>query len=139
MALSVVTTPGQSKAGSDGNKGVLRIPQSFCITRTSLSGCLVSYPGLSLGGGSRPFAEMQSVYSTAPADSARESVFMTKMYWVHPIQDTTCHPQSIEIAERMVQTVKKELKPFSLFDESIEAYLHRLLPSYRTIPHAGRK
>ena len=32
--LSGATTPGQSGHGSDGNEGVLRIPQSSCITGT---------------------------------------------------------------------------------------------------------
>ena len=47
-ALSDVTTPGQSGLGSDGNKGVLRIPQSSSITGNSPSHSLVSYPGHSL-------------------------------------------------------------------------------------------
>ena len=42
-ALSDATTTGQSGPGSDGSEGVLRIPQSIRITRTSLSDCLVSY------------------------------------------------------------------------------------------------
>ena len=46
--LSGATTPGQSEPGSDGNKEELRIPQSPCITGSSLSDCLVSYPGHSL-------------------------------------------------------------------------------------------
>ena len=33
-SLSGVTTPGQSGAGSDGNEGVLHIPQSSSITGT---------------------------------------------------------------------------------------------------------
>ena len=37
------TTPGQSEPGSDGNRGVLRILQSFSVTGASPSGCLVSY------------------------------------------------------------------------------------------------
>ena len=41
---------GQSGPGSDGNEGVLRIPQSSSIAGTSLSNCLVSYPEHSLGG-----------------------------------------------------------------------------------------
>ena len=49
-ALSGATTPGQSGPGSNGNKGVLRIPQSTSITGTSPSDCVVSYTGLSLGG-----------------------------------------------------------------------------------------
>ena len=48
--LSGATTPNQSWAGSDDNQTVLRIPQSSCITGTSLSDCLVSWPGHSLGG-----------------------------------------------------------------------------------------
>ena len=37
--------PGQSGPGSNGNEGVLHIPQSPSITGTSPSDCLVSYPG----------------------------------------------------------------------------------------------
>ena len=48
--LSGTTTPGQSGPGSNGNEGVLHIPQSFSITGTSPSDCLVSYPGHLLGG-----------------------------------------------------------------------------------------
>ena len=47
----------------------LRITQSSSITGASPSDCLVSYPGHALGW-SYPSAEMQSVYSTAPADGA---------------------------------------------------------------------
>ena len=53
-ALSGATTPGQSGPGSDGNEGVLHIPQSFSTAGTSPSDCLVSYPGHSLGGGLTP-------------------------------------------------------------------------------------
>ena len=49
-ALSGATTPGQSGPGSDGNEGVLRIPQISSTAGTSPSDCLVSYPGHSLGG-----------------------------------------------------------------------------------------
>ena len=42
--LSGATTLSQSGPGSDSNKGVLCIPQSSTITRTSQSDCLVSYP-----------------------------------------------------------------------------------------------
>ena len=48
------TTPGQSGPGSDGNEGVLRIPQISSIAGTSTSDCLVSYPGHSLGRGVLP-------------------------------------------------------------------------------------
>ena len=68
--LSSATTPGQSGLGSDGNEGVVRISQSSNITGTSPSDCFVSYAGHSLvvGGGSYPFAELQSVYFTALTD-----------------------------------------------------------------------
>ena len=69
-ALSAATIPGQSGPGTDGNEGVLRIPQRFSITGTSPSDCLVSYQGHSLVWVSNHSAEVQSVYSTAPADLA---------------------------------------------------------------------
>ena len=57
-----------SGPGSDGNKGVLSIPQSSSIAGISPSDCLVSYQDTRWEGGSYPSAEKQSVYSTAPAD-----------------------------------------------------------------------
>ena len=60
---------GQSGPGSNGNEGVFCILQSSSITGTLPSDCLVSYPGHSLRG-SYPSAEVQLVYSTAPADRA---------------------------------------------------------------------
>ena len=68
MALSGATTPGQSGPGSNVNEGVLRIPQSSSITGISPSDCLVSYPGHLCVKGAYPSAEVQSVYSTDPAD-----------------------------------------------------------------------
>ena len=41
--LSGATMPGQSGLGSDGNEGVLGIPQSSSITGISASDCLESY------------------------------------------------------------------------------------------------
>ena len=73
MTLSCVTTPGQSGPGSDGNKGVVRIPQSSCITGTSPSDCLMLYPVYSMGE-SYTSAEVQLVYSTATADKASFSL-----------------------------------------------------------------
>ena len=67
--LSGSTTQGQSVPASNGIEGVLYIPQSSSITEASLSDCLVSYPGYLLGE-SYPSAEMQSVYSTSPANWA---------------------------------------------------------------------
>ena len=77
--LSGATTPGQNGPGSDGNEGVLRIPQSFSITGTSPSDCLVSNPGHSLGK-SYTSAEKQSVCSTAPADWV--SVYVCVCVWL---------------------------------------------------------
>ena len=67
--LSGAPTPGQSGPGSDGNEGVLCIPQSTSITVASQSDCSVSYPRYPFGE-YYPSAEMQSVYSAAPADWA---------------------------------------------------------------------
>ena len=47
--LSGATTPGQSVPGSDGNEGVLRIPQSPSITGTSPSDGVMANAGHSLG------------------------------------------------------------------------------------------
>ena len=47
--ISGATTPDQSGPGSDGNEGVLCIPQSSNITGASPSDCLVSYQGHMLG------------------------------------------------------------------------------------------
>ena len=67
--LSIATTRGHSKSGSDGNEGVLYILQSSNITRALPSNCLISYSGHSfVGVGSYLSVEMQLVYSTAPSD-----------------------------------------------------------------------
>ena len=63
----------QSGPGSNGNEGVLHIPQSSSITEASPSDCL----GRSLRE-SYPSAEMQSVYSTALANWARENLVANK-------------------------------------------------------------
>ena len=64
--LSGASTLGQSWPGSNGNEGVLHIPQSSIITGASPSDCLALYLGHLLGE-SYPSALMQSVYSTDPA------------------------------------------------------------------------
>ena len=68
MNISSTTTLGQSGPAGNGNKGVLHIPQSS-ITGTSPSDYLVPYPGHTLGE-FYPSAEMQSMYSAAPANWA---------------------------------------------------------------------
>ena len=64
------TTPSQNGSWSNGNKGVFCIPQSSCITGTSPSDCLVSYPGYSLDK-FYLFTMKLLVYSAAPADWAK--------------------------------------------------------------------
>ena len=66
-ARSSATIPDQSGPGSNGNEGVLYIPQTSIITETSPSDCLVSYIRTIVRGGLTLSAEAQSVYSTAPA------------------------------------------------------------------------
>ena len=64
--LSGATTPGLSGPGSDGNDGVLCIPQRYNISEALPSDCLVSCPGHSFGE-SYPSALIQLVHSVAPA------------------------------------------------------------------------
>ena len=82
--LSGTTIPGHSRSGSDGNEGVLCIPQRSSITGASPSDCFVSYRGHSLRRGSYPSAEMQLVYSTAPAD-------WVIVIWVHILSTFISH------------------------------------------------
>ena len=70
MTLLGDTTMDQSELGSNGNEGVLFIPQSSSATRASPTDCLVSYSMHSLGE-SYLIAEMQSVYSAVTADWAK--------------------------------------------------------------------
>ena len=76
--LSGATTPGQSGPRSNDNKGILCIPQNPSITGATPLDCFVSYLGLSLGE-SHSTAEMQSVYSTAPANWAISSWILTAL------------------------------------------------------------
>ena len=67
MALSSATTTGQSGPGSDGNEGVLHIPQSSSIAGTSPSDSLVSYAGHSLVGRVLPYwREAVGVFYSPP-------------------------------------------------------------------------
>ena len=78
--LSGATIPGQSGPGSNGNEGVLRIPQSSSITGTSPSDCLVSYQDTHWGE-SYPSAAVQSVYFTSSADWAIISRRVISNHW----------------------------------------------------------
>ena len=68
--LSVASTLGQNEPRSNGNEGVLCIPQSSSIAEVSASDSLMSYPVFSLGK-SCSSAEMQSVYFAALGDLAK--------------------------------------------------------------------
>ena len=71
IELSGATTPDQSGLGSDGNEGVLRIPQISSITgNLTIRWFSVISGHLLWGRGAYPSAEMQSMYSTVPADWA---------------------------------------------------------------------
>ena len=80
--LPGTTTLSQSGPWSDGKEEVLRSPQSSSITGASPSDCLMSYPGHSLGRGSYPSAEMQSVYSTTPANWTAECMHIMVCAWL---------------------------------------------------------
>ena len=69
MTLSGATTLGQSGPGSNGNEGVLHIPQSSSNTGTSTLFSVISRT-LVGGRGSYPPAEVQSVCSTVPTNLA---------------------------------------------------------------------
>ena len=75
--LTGATTPGQSGPRGNGNEGTLNIPQNSSITRASPSDCLVSYPGHALWE-SYLSADMQSVYSTSPANWANICMLVHK-------------------------------------------------------------
>ena len=68
ITFGTVSTLGQSGYGSDGNEGVLHIPQSSSITESSPSDFCMSYPEHPLKVGYSPSKDMQSVYSTGPAN-----------------------------------------------------------------------
>ena len=60
--------PDPIGTGSDGNEGVLCIPQSSSITKVSSSDCLLSYPGYTFYSS----AGIQLVYSAGSADWNRK-------------------------------------------------------------------
>ena len=83
---------GQSGPGSNGYEGMLWIPQSSSITRTSPSDCLMSYQDTRCGGEGRSYsAEKQSVYSTAPANWAAGADKPLKK-----VNQSKCYTYSIE-------------------------------------------
>ena len=74
------------------------------------------------------------VPKTIVTDNAPELSWLRKIGCML-YKTSSYHPQSNDITERMVQTVKMSLKAFSPFNQNSEAYILNLLLSYRTVPH----
>ena len=80
---------------------------------------------------------------TVVCDNAAEYGQLCLGTWLRKIGCTLMktppyHPPSNGAAERMVQTIKRGLKSFVPSLGTFDAYLQRLLLSYRTIPHGKR-
>ena len=84
--------PGQSGPGSNGNEGVLRVPQNSSIAGTPPSDCLVSYPGDSLGGGVLPLRKeaVGVFYSPSRLGNLGFDEFMFNLF-------TWCQPKTIQM------------------------------------------
>ena len=78
--LSSSTTLGQSGLGSNGNEGVLHIPQSSIISGASASDSLVSCPGHSFAGRVTPQQRFNR-YILQP-QPIRLSLFFENASWV---------------------------------------------------------
>ena len=75
--LSGSTSPGQSRPGNYSNERILHIPQNSSNNGPSPLDDLISYQDTPLSGESYPSEEMQPVYSTAPADWALETFWIS--------------------------------------------------------------
>ena len=85
--LSGATALGQSRPGSDGNEGVLRMPLNSSITETLPSYCLVSYLGYLLGGGLAPLQICsRSILQLQPAGK-RSNRVRTPVTLLHLLSD----------------------------------------------------
>ena len=130
--LSGATTPGKSESGSDGNEEIQCIPQSSSITGATSSDCLMHYPGHSLGGGlislprcswcilqpqltgsqdthlvgSYPSAEMQSVYSTVPADWAEVLGSIPHMNQINLFKNYSYSIEIIDAIKLLIISIK---------------------------------
>ena len=88
-SLSGATTPGENGPGSDGNKGVLRVPQSFSITgddrsfsavsRTDVGGSLTP-----LRRGSRCILQLHLIW---PKSKKKKKTLMRKKVLMNHHQD----------------------------------------------------
>ena len=101
-ALSYATIPSLSGPGSNGNEGVLCIPQNSSITGTSPSDYLVSYPGHSLGEfySSTRLGNHTALY-ISPSSAARISLTLSRhssllfiafgrSSGLHPVSSQSC-------------------------------------------------
>ena len=79
--LSGATTPGQSGPGSDGNEGGTPYSPKF-QHHWNLTTRLFSVLSRTLVRGSYTSAEMQSVYSTAPADWANNISYRNRIHHI---------------------------------------------------------
>ena len=108
---------------------------------TPYSDCLVSYLGHSLGG-SYPFAEMESVYSTAPADWTEafsktlllvaNDTKITGITWSCHVKDLCINESEMRMWEFGAYHVTVSKVVFHLFPHKtcvLESLVHLVLPS----------
>ena len=93
---------GQSGPGSNGNEGVLRIPQSSSTAGTSPSDCLVSYPGHSLGWGLTPLQRCSQciLQPQLTGQIIKTSEDFLKRYTSHFIKRVVCE-RGLETEQRL--------------------------------------
>ena len=117
----------QSGLESDGNEEVLHISQISSINGTSPSDCLVSYPRhLFGGGGSYLSAEMQSVYSTVPADWTAVG-WLFKFYDISTFVDYLIPNPFLYKQSVLFQTIQFSISSFNVKNSSIlnNSVLHK--------------
>ena len=105
--LSGAITPSQSGPGSDGNEGVFRILQSFSITETSPSDCLVSYLGHSLGGVLSLCRDSIGVFYCS--SRLGRSIFVCEGWGITPLQRCSWSILQPQLTGQF-NNVKKQLK-----------------------------
>ena len=106
--------PGQSEPGSNGNEGVLRIPQGPSITGISPSDCLVSYPGHSLGVGVLPLCRGAVGVFYSPSRLGKSFV-CTKFKCQIVLFDPKIEPYQVLPLKVRVDLGVMEMKGYSTF------------------------
>ena len=104
MTLSSATTPGQCGPGSDGNEGVLRIPQNSSITVPSPSDCLVSYPGFSWMGVLPLCRGVVSIFYSSSQLGKRHNCSLLNIYTSALLLYLYQHHKKISIASFRIRT-----------------------------------